>query len=293
MSQFELINAETKPLTKEVAQQFSTMSASPTERRLDPARVKHLKSKIEAGQAVTFHWSTAEVGGKKVRMNGQHSSAALCEMNGSFPEGLIVHLDHYRVEGHDGQALLFRQFDDRKSGRGPADVSGAYQCLYPDLVDVPRNAAKQAIEGISWYRRQIEGLPKERAPSGDDVYELFNESVLHGFIRWTGEVIGIKQPEMRRVQVASAMYGTFTQNEAVAREFWADVARGGVEYEEDAAASVLSSWLVAAKRKELKNPPKQAHFYQACIYAWNAHREGKAIKTINVEKIKSMLEPHA
>ena len=43
----------------------------------------------------------------------------------------------------------------------------------------------------------------------------------------------------------------------------------------------------------MKAPPKPGHFYQACVYAWNAHREGKAMKSINVDKIKSMLEPIA
>lgn len=294
MSSFKLQSAVTEALTQERAKEFSTMPASPTERPLDKNRVKFLREQIEGGLAVTFHWSTAEVNGKTVRMNGQHSSAALCELTTPFPEGLIVHLDHYKVEGQDGEALLFRQFDSRKSGRGPADVSGAYQCLYPDIADVPRLAAKQSIEGVSWYRREVEGMPKEKAPSGDDVYSLFNEKPLHSFINWVGDVIGIKQPEMRRLQVASAMYGTFMANETVAREFWNAVARGGVEYEDDAPASVLSSWLLAAKRKELKAPPKPAHFYQASIYAWNAHREGKALKNITVstfDKLKGLLEP--
>ena len=293
MSMFKLASAATEALTKDRAHAFSQMPASPTERPLDKNRVKYLREMIENDLAVTFHWSTAEVNGKTVRMNGQHSSAALCELTGPFPENLIVHLDHFHVEGKDGEALLFRQFDSRKSGRGPEDVSGAYQCLYPDIANVPRLSAKQSVEGVSWYRREIQGLTPDKAPTGDDVYSLFNDSNLHAYVRWVGDVIGLKQPEMRRVQIASAMFGTFTANESVAREFWNDVARGGVEYEEDAPASVLSAWLVAAKRREMKAPPKPGHFYQACVYAWNAHREGKAMKSINVDKIKSMLEPIA
>jgi hypothetical protein len=60
-------------------------------------------------------------------------------------------------------ALLFRQFDDRKSGRTSPDVSGAYQGLYPAL---------RGVQGIVWHHRYIEGVP---VPSGDGIYSIFRE----------------------------------------------------------------------------------------------------------------------
>ena len=33
-------------------------------------------------------------------------------------------------------------------------MSGAYQGLYPELWDVPRSAAKLAVEGAAWYERK-------------------------------------------------------------------------------------------------------------------------------------------
>jgi hypothetical protein len=38
--------------------------------------------------------------------------------------------------------------------------------------DIPRGAAKLAVEGAAWYEKKVEGLP---APSGDDVYTLFGK----------------------------------------------------------------------------------------------------------------------
>ena len=84
-----------------------------------------------------------------------------------------VHLDEYEVASPDGLALLFRQFDDRKSGRSPGDVAGAYQGLYEPLRTVPKGAAKLGIDGVAWYRRMIEGAP---VPSGDAVYSLMQET---------------------------------------------------------------------------------------------------------------------
>ena len=288
MTEFKLVNSATLPLTRDLVEQFRTMEPSPTERSLDPKRVRHLLEKAEAGQLVTFNWAKAKVGGKEVRMNGQHSSEMLAGLNGKFPEGLVVHMDEYEVDNPEGLAVLFRQYDDRKSGRSPSDVSGAYQGLYPALHDVPRDAAKLAIEGVTWYRRTIEGLP---SATGDDQYALFAETGLHGFIQWIGELFSIKTPELKKPQVVSAIYATFIMNEVDAREFWEHVARGGVEYQESHPASMLSDWLLKAKKGEMKEPPKAAHYYQAAIYAWNAHREGKEFKTINVDKMKSMLEP--
>src|SRR4051812_3375646 len=92
---FRLINAEVRPLTRDLAEEFRKLEASPTERELNPSRIKHLREKAEAGQLVTFHWSTAKLGNKKLRMNGQHSSNMLCSLNGQFPNDLKVHLDEY------------------------------------------------------------------------------------------------------------------------------------------------------------------------------------------------------
>jgi hypothetical protein len=212
-------------------------------------------------------------------MNGQHSSTMLSNLNGAFPEGLKVHLDEYEAQTPDDLALLFRQFDDRKSGRSSGDVAGAYQGLHTPLQQVPKPAAKLAIDGISWYRRTIEGVP---VPSGDGVYSLMNETGLHSFIRWLGELFSSKTPELRRAQIVSAMYATFIVNEAAARTFWNQVARGGVEYEDNHPTTVLDNWLKAIKEngESIKRELKPASFYQGSIFAWNAYREGKSISNV-------------
>jgi hypothetical protein len=94
---------------------------------------EHLREKALAGLLVPFTWSVAKFGDKMVRMNGQHSSTMLCNLNGAFPTDGKVHLDTYRVDSTEGLALLFRQFDDRKSGRTPSDVAAAYQSIHPNL----------------------------------------------------------------------------------------------------------------------------------------------------------------
>lgn len=289
MPEFQLIKSDVKTLTPDLAAQFKALEASPTERDLNPSRLKMLREKAEKGLLITFHWATAKMGGKTLRVNGQHSATMLTELNGEFPQNLKVHIDEYEVDGPQGLASLFRQFDDRKSGRSSADVSGAFQNLEPALQTVPKPVGKIGVEGVNWYRDKIDGLP---ALKGDEQYTLFNESRLHLFLRWLGDLFSIKTPELRRVPVLAAMYGTFNANEGEARKFWDQVARGGVEYEENAPSTVLDKWLKDAKEGEL-DKLKPAQYYQGCIYAWNAYREGKTINNIKADTRKALLVPHA
>ena len=282
---YRLVKAEIRDLTPELAEEFRNLDPSPTERELNPARIRHLKMKAEANQLVTFHWSVARLGDKRLRMNGQHSSNMLCGLNGNFPKGLKVHIDEYEVPNKASLALLFRQFDDRKSNRSPSDVAGAYQGLYEELHNVPRGPAKMAIEGACWYDRHVEGLPPV---SGDDQYVRFGEPGLHGFIGWVGELLSIKTPELRRPTIVAAMYGTWIKNEREARKFWEEVARGGEEYADNAPTTVLDSWLKGMAEKRGKAELKPANLYQGCIFAWNAFRESKTITAIKYDTKKGL-----
>jgi hypothetical protein len=286
---FRLVKSECLPLTRELAQQFRDMEASPTERPLNESRVKHLLKKAEQGVLVPFHWSRAHLGKRVVRMNGQHSSKMLCEANGSFPENMFAHIDDYEVDNERGLAVLFRQFDDRKSGRSSSDVSNAWQMLFEPIKGVPTDIAKLGAEGITWFTKYVEGVGETK--TGDDQYSMFADASTHTFLRWLGEVFSIKTPEMKRVPVVSAMHKTFEINASEARTFWAQVARGGVEYEESAPSTTLDVWLKSAREGSKREQNlKPANYYQGCIYAWNAHREGKTIKDIKFDSKKGFLK---
>lgn len=289
---FRLIRSEVKPLTQDLAIQFRALDASPTERDLNPSRLRMLREKAENGLLINFHWATANVNGKVMRVNGQHSSTMLADLNGEFPQGLKVHLDEYEVDGLNGLTSLFRQFDDRKSGRSSADVAGAFHKLEPNLQDVPPPTGKLGIEGINYYKTNVEGTSSLK---GDEQYSLFHESTLHSFLKWIGELFSIKTPELRRPAVVAAMYGTFDKNEKAAREFWESVARGGDEYETNAPATVLDEWLKKAKTGEL-DTLKPGQYYLGCIYAWNAYLQKRTIERIKADlrkNSKGLPEPHA
>jgi hypothetical protein len=284
---FKLVSSETKPLTPQLAEEFVNLTPSPTERSFDQARARMLREKAERGHLIAFSWAKAHCGDKTYRMNGQHSSKVLVDLNGSFPEGLKVHLDTYKVDSNDDLAELFRQFDSRKSGRTPNDVAGAYQGLQGDLFEVARASAKLAVEGVNWWQKHVEGLPAEK---GDDVYSLFGHQDLHPFIKWVGEVFSIKTPELRRQTIVAAMYATFEKNEAEAKKFWLEVSRGGVEFEENHPTTVLDAFLKSLVEDKRKLELKPANLYQASIYAWNAYREEKTISSVKHDTKKGLYQ---
>src|SRR5262245_17127841 len=274
---FELVNSEVRDLTLEFAQQFRDMEASPTERLSDPKRIKHLRDKALAGQLVTFNWSTADLNGRKLRMNGQHSSKMLTELDGAFPQGLKVHLDEYRVPNEEGLALLLRQFDDRKSSRTALDVSAAYQGLHSEIRDINRKVAQHAIQGIVWHRRHVMGLPN--MPTGDNTYMLFADKGYYPFIQWYASLMSSKTKELEPEAVIAAVFATYDANETAAKEFWERVSRFGMEFEDDHPTPVLDKCLVE-DRDDTHEKYKPAERYQGCLFAWRAYRENKKINAI-------------
>jgi hypothetical protein len=288
---FTLVKSETLALTREFVRQFRRLERSPTERELNKSRLKNLRQKFLAGQIIPFCWATAEYNGVTLGVNGQHSSWVLDDLGDDEFEQVakvaVVHLDHYKVEGGHGLPFLFRQFDDRRSSRSSADVAGAYQCSHDELRDLMRPLAKNAVDGVAWWRRNIEGTG---APDGDNVYDLFGESGLFEFIKWGNHLLTeTKAGELKSPAVAAAMYATFIANKAAAQTFWHDVASGGAD-DKSAPATMLSRWLIEQKEPKRNRyfRMKPGNFYQACIHAWNAYREEKALMSIKSDTKKGM-----
>lgn len=278
MKSFELVKAETLPLTRELVERHRGLKASPTERALKPKRVAELSERFKNDLCVSFNWADAELDGIIYRMNGQHSGYALEQLNGEFPVDMYVHLDHYKVESKEGLAELFRQFDSRMSARSPEDVSGAYQGLEPDLDSVPVDIGKLAIDGISWHEQYVVGIPSR---NGDDKYRLFHHEAYHDFIKWCDGILIKKNVELRSSAIIAAIFAAYRIDPEGAAEFWQDVAKGGDAAAED-VAFVLSSWLVNVARKP-RSGYKPANLYQGCVFAWNVNREGKSTAKIKSE----------
>jgi hypothetical protein len=281
---FRLVKSEIVPLTLDKCIEFRDMKPSPTERELKQPRVDYLYKQFVQGRAKRFDWAYAVLDGEKLRMNGQHSSHALCRLDGAFPEGLVACIDEYHVASMEGLVDLFRQFDPPQSTRNAEDVSGAFQGIYTDLSDVNRKVAKLGAEAISWYRTNVLSYPPLY---GNDRYSLFREEQLYPFLTWLDELFTKKVPELQRPNVVAAMYGTFDKNEEAAREFWQAVAWTNPSSDTDLQSTVLDNWLMSLIGREEERPDVKAEqVYQGCVFAWNASRTDKTITDIRYRNAK-------
>lgn len=291
---FRLVSSEVIDLTPDVVQEFRQIPATATERTLKEGRVEHLTEKADKRLLVTFHWVTAAIkalNDQVRRINGQHSSIMLQKLiaAGKFPTGLKVHREHFEVEDGNGLALLFRQFDDRASGRSPLDISGVYQGLHSQLDPVKREIGKLAIDGYTWYQVNAEKIPN--MPRGDDAYSAFNDTGLYPYILWLNDLLAVKSKEMQLTPVAAAIVGTYMVNEGGARAFWQDVVNLPNGDDEPTPQNILSNWLLAIRADKIDRP-KPGNIYQGCIYAWNAYRDSKAITAIRDDIKKNFYPIH-
>jgi hypothetical protein len=282
---WHLVSSVVNDLTPEAVKKYRDMEASPTERDISDSRIKHLRQKADAGRLVTFHWVTAKIGDKIIRVNGQHSSRMLSDMDGLMPKGLKVLQEHYEVEDGDALALLFQQFDDRKSGRSVNDIAGVYQGLQPALANIEKPIAKLAIDGYTWFLRYVEKVP---VVLGDMSYQAFNKTELHPFIEWFASLHNSKTRELQNKPTTAAIYGSYIANETVAKSFWEEVSRGGDPDQPELPQTALDVWLRSIYEGTADFEDfGPGNYFQGCVYAWNAARENKLVTTIRFEVKKN------
>lgn len=280
------VTTQGTPATKlyPIIKQHCSISHGPAERLFRPNWKEELKTRILLGHAIAFNWAYVHVGGTEEdsRVNGQNSGVVLGELvkDGTLPDGLVIHQDFYEADDWDGAILLFRQFDPRLGARTKTDISGAYQGLHPDLRSCDRGNAQKVVEAVNWYRRVIEELP---VPSGDDVYQTFNNRSIHGFILLADKFLSRTTQELKRKAVLAAAYGSWLEDAKTAEQFWPLVALGSNRNREDAAMQ-LDMELIRLKDERVKT--KDIEYFAMCHRAWECFKEGVPVTSFKVNTKK-------
>jgi hypothetical protein len=295
--EFRVRSCTVKPLTMQLAAEFSLMEGSWSERKLNEKHVAALKDRVLKGWAVPFNWVTMKLPpdelhpeGHVLRINGFHSSTALARMNGAFPEGLLISHTELEGGGIGAAPLAFRQFDAMVSARTRQEISNAYLQIEPELRGLDPQMARVGLEGISWFRHKVRGEQVER---GDDLYKDFADPAYHPYLKMLQGVIGEPktQPALKRSAVWGAFYGMFLLDEHDAKEFLTKVIHTLPEERDNGPsepAKALSAWLheVIVDHSKLNSDhsaiePHQ--IYNACVIGWRAFRDNRvmarAIKT--------------
>jgi hypothetical protein len=288
---WKLSKSETLTLPKAKALEFAAKHAglprSPVERDVDPGRVKKLAAILRNGLALPFNWAIVKYDGQAVRMNGQHSSAAIIEVGSELPDSLTFHLDHYEAKERKSMVELFRQFDQRWSSRTGSDIAGAFQGLVPELVNCNRKVGKVAAEAISWVLRTVDGA--EGIPTGDDTYDLLHKEQYTPFVLWLNGIINGRK-ELLRKEVVAAMYKTYDRSQSGATKFWREISFGPDYFTDDMmpGAVLIGELARASEDKDFRDKEFEtaATYYKKAVKAWGAFCAGQRIATLKVTKGK-------
>lgn len=291
---WNLVKSESFTLPREKALEFAAKHAglahSPVEREVDPNRVKKLAHIIRNGMALPFNWATVKHDGRLVRMNGQHSSAAIIEVGAEIPDSLAFHMDQFQATDRKDMVELFRQYDQRWSSRTAADIAGAYQGLVPDIAGCSRKVMKVAAEALSWCQRMVEGVD---APTGDNTYDLLHDERFVPFFLWVNGIVNGRK-ELLKKEVMAAMYKTHDASQSGATKFWREVSFGPDYFTDDMTpgAVLIGELNRALEDKDFRDKDFETPvmYYKKAVKAWNAFCAGQRISTLKVAKGKGWPE---
>lgn len=286
---FQESNIEIVPLTPELARHFAEMEKVTTERPLSSTRLKFLESKIRDGVFHGPEWATATVrslSGKCVRVNGQHSSTALANANGSFPQGLSAIIRRFECDTVDDLPELFAQIDSPKSGRSRLDLHNAHLRMHPELSDVSVSAASVCTAGISLSLRNF----KAGRISDEASARLIH--MYRDFILWASSFMG--RSHIKRPGIVAAMFAMHLRDEDAASAFWRQVDKEDHPMPNHGtrklAIALRASTIKSADSYRSKVPVNSLTFYAACIDAWNAVRENRTVTHLKFRKVRYVPE---
>lgn len=253
------------PLTRELAEKIATMPRWSGERDLRPKRVTELLEKIEAGLFHSPEWATARMGAEEYRMNGQHSSLALTQSNGSFPAGMMVTIKEFEVDNQTDLGLLFAQFDT--GGRSSKDITSAGTI---DLNDIHAQLRSKIVSGmfhaINDFRNWADSSAEVR------VKAIHSD---HEFARWAASNLSPKH--VCRVPVFAASFLMWRANREACKEFWRLVV--SEEHPQVNNPTRTAARELRESRNSKGGITQVRECAARCIQLWNAWRDGRALSS--------------
>lgn len=237
------------------------------ERPLREARLRYLKSELEAGRLYGPTWAVAFLRGQKFRVNGQHTSTVLAQANGSFPHGLTVNVREYVCDSETDLVAVFNTFDARESARSSNDVIGVAMAVRPELSGISRRAVHTLASGMALHRSggdaRLPG-PRERGQMLNECPEFIIAGAPYDGAR--------RNRSMFRTGTAAAMYATWQVDRSGWSAFW-DLLFNENHPDANHPTRVLARFLRGEKRGNTNADMRAT--YAKCIHAWNAYRRGE------------------
>jgi hypothetical protein len=286
---WRLVKAQTVPVTKKLADEFSVMEKTDIERPLKEKKIARLRALLNNKEfrPTTFARALCKEDGVTYRVDAQHSSTMLADAaatDKALLEGVYVHLEDYECDTKKDVAALWGTFDSKEQVRSGSDIVNAVSQTIDKVKNVNQKLVNLAVGALN-YAGNVTNMGGGK--SGATAVE--RASVLHdhkNFVIFLKNCLGSDQKNedtacLWRVPVVAAIFATYQKDREAAKAFWRAV-RDGSGAKPDLPDRKLQKWLLAlapSGGRGSGTPTAEKVVAKTvlgrCIEAWNLHREGK------------------
>lgn len=280
------------------------------QRPVNEAHATKLSMMMTSGDFLTGHIVFADMGGKRMLANGQHSLNAIAQ-SGKAQRCLV---ETYTVQNIEAYSRLFHAFDTEARQRTWLECARAYkmgsgqsvpEAATDKLLNMFRNGFEYFI-GITGAEEQAETKFHRFEAVGRFRHEF------EVFITLTKTAVDPKL--IRRAPIIAAVIATVQVDRDTAGQFWNEVVtgfftnQGNQDWPPYRLHQFLRGVVIftgggAGKRSLTRigvraggGASTQFDVYCACIHAWNAYCEGRTLKVLKGStsgKVPGVSAPHA
>lgn len=275
--------AETRPITRELAQHFQNMRQVDAERKMKPQRLAQLARLIRSGGIKCFDWAVAHIANEEIRVNGNHSSSLLAKTDTVIPPGATAVIQRYDCDTMADVVQLWGMFDSTISTRNKGENLAIFAKSVPGLEGVNQEAITLVQSA----------LVLDHSSSSQSVLTTADRNQLVAanvpYARWFATVYRMqgKTKIFKRSGVAYASLLMFRKDEARATEFWLEVANGSNPNQHSGSRHLREYLLVRPTRpgvKSEKNGTAWEDLAKNCVHCWNLWRKGETVKYLRSGK---------
>ncbi len=260
-------------LDYEAAKNMAKMKEWRGERPIKDWRIGFLADKVDRGTFYTPTWATGTFRDRTYRMNGQHSSVMLADLeNGDFPTGMKAVVLEFACETEQDMCDLFSEFDPNRSVRSRGDIALAHASIHRSLKDIPERPLLWTTAGIAFA---LSKAFNARKVTTDERAALLHE--YPSFVLWGSNFH--HRPGFRRTGIAAAMFTCYERDSVAADQFWNWVGRQS-HTDPQHVSRLLAAVYQRADASVSAHPVKPAELYAKSIYAWNAWRRNEKLTVL-------------
>jgi hypothetical protein len=207
------------------------MTPTVGERNLKEVRLREIRGLFAQENYHVFFWACCWFQGKLHRLNGQHSSTVLADLE-EFPTNVQAVVETYEASSLEEMAFYYNWFDTSGSVRSLGDVIRAIVRTLPDYDGLPLPLLNRVATVV--VHDHLDCIPIVGGQERKRVSHRLRQQCLQRastkrFARWlydNGLWVKRAETKFHTTAVLQAVYQTYLVDEDAALEFWSKVVFG-------------------------------------------------------------------